>query len=221
MTVAPAPDRRRLYFRAAVGLACVAIVVVGLWMAAGLAGSHRSATSGDRLAQATVTASASCQGGGTQDSVRFTLDGVAHQARLDGCGQQRGEVVQVLVPSDVTADTVLEPTDSAPGDASGLSHRVAFLLLIVAAVVGGAFGYRFFRTRGDTGAEDVRRARQARRTQQEADMPDPDDDYHSDIRPVARDFDPEATGVDWFEDSAADLKPVEPPADLSQRADGH
>ena len=198
----------------------MAIVVVGLWMVAGLAGSHRSATSGDRLAQATVTASAACQGSGSQDAIRFTLDGATHQAKLDGCGHEHGEVVQVLVPAGFSDGAVLEPTDSAPGDASGLSHRVAFLLLIVAAVVGGAFGYRFFRTRGDTGADEVRRARRAR---QRSDLPEsePDHDYGSDVRSMSRDLDPDATGVDWFEDSATDLPSVAPPADLSRRAEGH
>lgn len=196
----------------------MAIVVVALWMVAGLAGSHRSATSGDRLAQATVTASAACQGPSSQDAIRFTLDRATHQAKLDGCGHQRGEVVQVLVPADFADGAVLEPTDSAPGDASGLSHRVAFLLLIVAAVVGGAFGYRFFRTRGDTGADEVRRARRSR---QRSDVPESEHGYRSDVRSMSRDLDPDATGVDWFEDSAADLPAVAPPADLSRRADGH
>jgi hypothetical protein len=195
-------------------------VVVALWMVAGLAGTHRSATSGDRPAQATVTASAPCQGADSQDSIRFTLDRVTHQAKLDGCGHQRGEVVQVLVPADFSDGVVLEPTDSAPGDASGLSHRVAFLLLIVAAVVGGAFGWRLFGMRVDTGAQDVRMARRSRQGPGQPAL-EPADDYHSDIRPVSRDLDPEATGVDWFEDSATDLSAVAPPADLSGRAEGH
>lgn len=239
MTVASAPDRRGLYVRSAVGLACVAVVVIGLWLAAGYAGAHGASTSTDTTTNATVTASASCQGSDTQDSVSFRLDGASHQAKLDGCGHQRGEVIAVLVPSDFTNDTALEPTDAAPGNSSGLSHRVAFVLLIIATVVGGAFAYRFRRTRRAEPArgapatsrkiKTVGRAAPAKAVsrstlnreameEQEQDR-EPDEDYHSDIRPVPRDLDPEATGVDWFEDSETGLPIVPPPADRSERAD--
>lgn len=211
VAVALGPDRRRLVIQTGVGLACVAVVVVGLWLAAGYAGSTTSPTSGDKLVQATITAGASCQGSDTQDSLSFAFAGRAHQGKLDGCGHQRGEHVSVLVPAGFTDGGLLEPAAAAPGDSSGLSHRVAFLLLIVATVVGGAFARRFCQTRGSHRPEP----------RQADDLPpDVDDsDYHSDIRPVARDDDPEATGVDWFEDSSAHLPPVPPPADVSQRAD--
>ena len=205
VAVALGPDRRRLVIQTSVGLACVAVVVIGLWLAAGYAGSKTSPTSGTTRAQATVTAGASCQGGDTHDSLSFSLAGRVHQAKLDGCGRQRGEHVTVLVPAGFADGGLVEPADAAPGDSSGLSHRVAFLLLIVATVAGGAFARRFARTR---------------RAEPERDdlPPDFDDsDYHSDIRPVVHD--PEATGVDWFEDSSAHLPPVPPPADVSQRAD--
>lgn len=196
------------------GLACVAIVVVGLWIVAGYAGSHNSATSGDRRTQATVTTTASCVGADTQDGISFTLDGSAHQAKLDGCGHQKGEAISVLVPAGFANGAVLEPSDAAPGDSSGVSHRVAFILLIVATVVGGLFGYRFFRTRGQRAEKPVRKPR----SRPTVDEPD-DEDYHSEIRPAARNHDPDATGVDWFEDSSAHMSPVPPPADLPERAD--
>lgn len=217
MTVAP-PDRRRLYFQGAAGLACVAAVVVGLWLAAGYAGSHKSATSGDTTVSAKITQTASCQGSDTHDSVSFRLGGTLHFAKLDGCGQQQGQVMQVLVPASFDGDTVLEPTDAAPGDSSGLSHRVAFVLLIVATVVGGAFAYRFRKSGGRGGAAAVPRDK-LKEHLAPAETPEPDEDYHSDIRPVPRELDPEATGVDWFEDSATDLPRIPPGADLSRRAD--
>jgi hypothetical protein len=229
VTVAPAPARRRLVIQAAVGLACVAIVVVLLWMVAGLAGSHESATSGDRQVQATVTATASCQGTDSEDAVTFKLDGRTHQAKLDGCGHQRGEVLGVLVPQQFGSDTALAQSDAAPGDSSGVSHRVAFILLIVATVIGGACGYRFFRTRGQGGdgqlppAKAVRFRRPRFGSKLGADRGGSDDDdmpdYHSGYHAPVRNHDPEATGVDWFEDSSTHMKPVPPPADLGQRTD--
>jgi hypothetical protein len=214
VTVALEPARRRLIVQAAVGLACVAIVVVGLWIVAGYAGSDTSSTSGDRQARATVTTTASCVGADTQDGVSFSLDGHSHQAKLDGCGHQKGESINVLVPAGFANGALLEPSDAAPGNSSGVSHRVAFILLIVATVVGGAFGYRFFRTRGQ------RSDRIAKKPKRPTVAVEPDEeDYHSEIRPSARDHDPEATGVDWFEDSSAHMSPVPPPADLPERAD--
>lgn len=254
---------------------CVAVVVAVLWMLAGYAGSHESATSGDRLVQATVKTSASCQGADTQDSLTFTMDGRSHQAKLDGCGHQPGEQVSVLVPPGAGDGVLVEPADAAPGNASGLSHRVAFLLMIVATAVGGGCGYQFFRIRdqatkatppgiGMTGrklggtklgggsklggnklgggkligsTKTVGRRSFGKRNEERRPLVEPvasrsgrfgplDDAERSDTsmpslpRPPAgrqRDAgdDPEATGVDWFEDSATDL----PRVDLGERAD--
>lgn len=197
--------------QAAVGVACVAVVIVGLWLVAGFAGSHTSATAAARQVEATVTKTASCQGGDTQDSVGYRLDGAGHTAKLDGCGHQQGERLTVLVSA---GSGVVEPADAAPGDASGLSHRVAFVLLIVATVVGGLFAHRFAHThRGEA------RSPAKKFTPEPPAAEQPDVDYHSDITPVPRELDPEATGVDWFEDSSAHLKPVPPPAEVSERAE--
>ena len=197
--------------QAAVGVVCVAVVVVGLWLVAGFAGSHEPATSGTHRVEATVTGTASCQGGDTRDSVTYRLAGARHSAKLDGCGHQKGEQLAVLV---APGNGVVEPAEAAPGDSSGLSHRVAFVLLIVATVVGGAFARRFARTRPGP----LRAAKQKFAPEPPGDE-EPDVDYHSDIRPVPRELDPEATGVDWFEDSSARLNPVPPPADVPERAE--
>src|SRR5437879_428701 len=131
----------------AVGLGCVAIVVVALWILAGYAGARGSTTAGDQQVRATVRASASCQGADNNDTVTFVLSGQTHQAKLNGCGHEAGEVLTVLVPAQFDASTVLAQADAAPGDSSGLSHRVAFLLLVLATAVGGACGYQIFRIR--------------------------------------------------------------------------
>src|SRR5205823_5489304 len=53
------PPTRRLLILAAIGLVCVGTVVLALWLLAGYAGSHESATAGYRTAQATVLKTAS------------------------------------------------------------------------------------------------------------------------------------------------------------------
>lgn len=212
--------------QAAAGLVCVAIVVVALWIVSGFAGSHVSPTSGYQQVQATVTRPAACQGTDENDSISFTVNGQVHLAKLDGCGYTKGERIGVLVPASFDGSTIMSMSDAAPGDSSGLSHRVAFLLLIVATLAGGACGYRMFRTRGmrPDGPSPARPMlklpfgrKQAQPSRQTGPEPEPDRDYHSEIRPVSRYADPEETGVDWFEDSSAHMTPVPPPPDLPRR----
>lgn len=247
MTAAQGPARRRLIL-AAVGLGCVAVVVIALWILSGYAGSHTSATSGDVLVHATVKAAASCQGQDNNDTISFTVDGVSHQAKLDGCGHQSGETMDVLVPPTFNGDSVLEPAEAAPGDASGLSHRVAFLLLVLATAVGGGCGYQIFRIRGGATGDKLRgrsikevgpvrfgrgstgprfgagvderpsgrltvdrsAARRPGRlaSRFRSGAADRDEVYPGETRPAAND--PDATGVDWFEDSSATMHPVDP-----------
>jgi len=249
VTVVQGPARRRLIL-AAVGLGCVAVVVIALWILSGYAGDHSSATSGDTRVRATVRTAASCQGTDNNDSISFAVDGVRHLAKLDGCGHQPGEVMDVLVPASFNGDTVLETADAAPGDSSGLSHRVAFLLLVLATAVGGACGYQIFRIRSGargglsgrsikeigpvrfraamnaatddrpSGRIVVDRGRRDRRDRPgrlaarfRSGSADRDEVYPGESRRPARD--PEATGVDWFEDSSATMHPV----DLGDRAE--
>ncbi|HVV20812.1 MAG TPA: hypothetical protein VHF06_15360 [Pseudonocardiaceae bacterium] len=228
MTVALKPAQRRLAIQAAAGLACVAIVIVALWVVSGFAGSHASPTSGYQQVQATVTKEASCQGADQNDSISFALGGQQHQAKLDGCGYTPGEKMSVLVPAGFNGSTVMPMSEAAPGNSSGLSHRVAFVLLIVATVVGGACGYRLFRLKDGSagGPAPVRPGLGSLFGRRPAPVrpvggpePEPDHDYHSDIRPVPRNIDPEATGVDWFEDSSAHMSPVPPPPDVQRRGD--
>jgi hypothetical protein len=225
VTVALKPAQRRLAIQAAAGLACVAIVVVALWIVSGFAGSHASPTSGYQQVQATVTKPAACQGSDENDSISFSLNGQTHLAKLDGCGYSKGEKIGVLVPASFDSTTIMPMSAAAPGDSSGLSHRVAFLLLIVATIVGGVCGYQLFRTRGQRPGDPPparpvfrlpfgRKPVAAREPEPELDR-----DYHSDIRPVRRAPDPEVTGVDWFEDSSTHMTPVPPPPDLPRRPD--
>lgn len=189
----------------------MAVVGFALWLVAGFAGDRTSAGPVDQHVQATVTATASCQGTDTEDAITVHVDGRNQQAKLDGCGHQKGEAVQVLVPAGFTSGALLEPTAAAPTATSGKAHQVAFLLLLVATAIGGVLGYRFFHTRGTAPVRESRRPVD--------DDDEPLGDYHSDIRPMGRDHDPDETGVDWFEDSATGLDPVPPPADVQERAD--
>lgn len=235
MTPAQGPARRRLIL-AAVGLACVAIVVVALWILSGYAGSHQSAMSGYTQVTATVRTSASCQGNDTNDTISFRVDGAAHLAKLDGCGHQPGDTMDVLVPASFTGSTVLEVAEAVPGDPSGLSHRIAFLLLVLATAVGGACGYQIFRIRNGGGPSRrsikvigpmrFERPGQPRlsaladehpsgRIRMERREPGrmagqfrPGTGERAEVYPGENVGD---RGVDWFEDSSATMRPVARP----------
>jgi hypothetical protein len=138
VTVTDTPVRRLLVY-VAVGVAATGLLVVGLWLLSGIAVSTFASANSAARVTATVVTSASCQGINDHDTVSFSFGGAAHQAKLDGCGRQPGETLAVLVPANLSSATLVEPAATAPGDSSGLLHRVSFLLLIVSAAVGGTY----------------------------------------------------------------------------------
>jgi hypothetical protein len=195
VTVVRGPDRRTLIV-AGVWVACACLVVVALWVLSGFATTHQP-TASTRKVVATVRTAMPCQDASGNalgpESVTFTLDGLVRQAKVDACGHQPGDPVDVLAPASFTQDTVLALAGAQPGDASGLSHRVAFLLLVVATSVGGASGYLIFRGRRATPAgAKADTAPEATPT-----TAPPTDE----------------TGTNWFIDSSAGL-----PFDLGERA---
>jgi hypothetical protein len=138
------PDRQTL-IRASV--AVVGIVAAGfvLWVIAGFAGSSSTGTAGYQTVNAKVTSSASCAAANANDAVSFTLSGQKHTGLLSGCGNAVGTAVDILVPGDFADGGTVNLASAAPGDASGLSRRVSFLMLLVSAAVGGASAYYFAR----------------------------------------------------------------------------
>jgi len=187
---------RRLAVQLTAGVLFIAAVVVILWFLSGFASARFALPGTTQRVTATVLKSASCQGQDANDTVSFTVGGVAHQAKLDACGHQQGERVQVLLPVDATtlaASTVVEPADAAPGDSAGLSHRVAFLLLVVSAAVGGSYSYFVYRRPGDRGApRSPGRARRLAGSPAGAFESEPADDPG------------QPAEVNWFDDSSAD-----------------
>jgi hypothetical protein len=142
------PNRRNLTVAGA-WIVCAGLLVVALWVLSGYTVKHDSATAGTQRVTATVRGGQPCAATGRAlpEDVTFTFDGINRDAEVDACGNQQGDLVDVLVPTVFTPNTVLALADAPPGDASGLSHRVSFLLLVIATAVGGASGYLIFRGR--------------------------------------------------------------------------
>ncbi|HEY4460268.1 MAG TPA: hypothetical protein VGN81_38520 [Pseudonocardiaceae bacterium] len=185
MTVAKPPLKQALPY-AAGGLVVIAVAVFALWLLSGLTGMRPAADTGTS-AQATVTKTASCSAATPNDTLTAQVAGKPVNLLLNGCGNSVGTKLTVLVPSGATANTVVNPSSAAPGTASGLSHRVAFLLLVVAAVAGGGFGYLLYRHRAVPSMDAARPVAKIE--------PLVESELSSPVANV------ETTGTNWFEDS--------------------
>lgn len=174
----------------------IAIAVFALWLLSGLTGMRPSTATGTS-AQATVTKSASCSAGTPNDAITAQVDGKPMNLLLNGCGNSVGTKITVFVPSGATENTVVTPSSATPGTAVGLSHRVAFLLLVVAAATGGGFGYLLYRHRPEPSTDAVRPLSKIDPLVEEEPS-----------SPIANGAE---TGTNWFEDSAV-REPLDRPA---------
>jgi hypothetical protein len=199
------PDRRQ-FTRAAVAVVGIGAAGFGLWLLAGFAGPNLGANTSYQQVQATVTSTASCASANASDTVSFTLGGRRHTGGLSGCGNPTGSTVAVLVPAGFADGGTVNLAAAAPGNAAGLSQRVSFLLLLLAAAVGGATAYFFARHPGPG------KPRRARATGAEPGVETAGDVDPAPLGPpeISQDLPAveltEAHEIDWFEDSSTDLR---------------
>lgn len=218
VTVAKTPLRQSLPYAIA-GLVVIGIAVYLLWLLSGLSGL-RGSTVVDTSAQATVSASVSCQSAQPNDGVTAAVNGQQMRLKLNGCGNSVGTKLTVLVPAGASDGTLVDATSAAPGTAAGLSHRVAFLLLVVSAAAGGGFGFLLYRHRTEPAADGTRPATDV------ADKPAKKNRWggrhtgtqpklgvteEEDSSPVANE---DLTGTNWFTDSG-----INPALDPEQAVD--
>ena len=197
------PDQRALT-RTAVAVVGIGAAGFALWLLAGFAGPNLGANDGYQQAQATVVTTASCASANANDTVSFTLGGQQHRGLLSGCGNPTGTTMSVLVPSGFSDGGTVNPASTAPGNSAGLSQRVSFLLLVVAAAIGGASAYFFSRHPGA-----VRRPKKIEQVEHQprvetigGDDP-PSGSLSGDMPPLEM---TEAHQIDWIEDSSTDLR---------------
>ncbi|XVS65389.1 hypothetical protein ACQPYE_04790 [Actinosynnema sp. CA-299493] len=114
-----------------VGLVAVAAAVASWW--------PRTSTQLQR-APATVVAPASCGDAQAYDRVELTIGDRTHTARLDGCGHQQDEVVEVVVPADTGGEFTVQAAASTPGGVP-FDVRLTTLLLCLSGLAGGLYAY--------------------------------------------------------------------------------
>ncbi|WP_367132095.1 hypothetical protein [Saccharothrix sp. HUAS TT1] len=144
MAVPRSPVRRALVLLV-VGLAAVAAAVALWW--------PRTSADVQRVA-ATVVAPASCGGADAYDRVELTIGDRVHTAKLDGCGHQPDEVVDVVVPAETDGEFTVQAAASAPVG-TPFGTRLAFLLVCLSGLAGGLYAYLLIRRSQATSAADA------------------------------------------------------------------
>ncbi|MFC6093626.1 hypothetical protein [Saccharothrix lopnurensis] len=128
------------------------LLVTGLvGIAAAIALWWPGAPAGTRPASATVVEPASCGSADAYDRVEFELDGEVRTARLDGCGHQENEVVDIVLPADTGGEFTVQAAASAPAGMP-LEIRLAATLLCLSGLAGGLYAHLLTRRSQPTAA---------------------------------------------------------------------
>ncbi|WP_433268759.1 hypothetical protein ACQPZF_05050 [Actinosynnema sp. CS-041913] len=129
-----------------IGLAGVA-AAVAIWWPGGSSAEVR------RVA-ATVVTPASCGGADAYDRVELKIGDQTRTARLDGCGHQANEVVDVVVPADTSGDFMVQVADSAPANMP-FGTRLAAMLVCLSGLAGGLYAHLLGRQTQATASADA------------------------------------------------------------------
>lgn len=125
-----------------VGLAAVAAAVALWW--------PRTSAEVQRVS-ATVVTPASCGDADAYDRVELAIGDRTHTARLDGCGHQSNEVVEVIVPADTSGEFTVQAAASAPAGMP-FATRLTMLLMCLSGLAGGLYAYLLTRRSQPTAA---------------------------------------------------------------------
>ncbi|GAA1306892.1 hypothetical protein GCM10009634_69550 [Saccharothrix xinjiangensis] len=104
-----------------------------------------------RLASATVVEPASCGVVDAYDRVEVEIGDEVRTAKLDGCGHQEDEVVEVVLPADTNGEFTVQAAASAPAGPP-LETRLAATLLCLSGLAGGLYAYLLTRRSQPTAA---------------------------------------------------------------------
>lgn len=120
-------------------LAGIAIVVIVWWAGPGMFGSLSS--SGGTSAEATVTVPAACSAANPMETVQFQSGGQQRTGSLDACGHDKGDRVDVTVPSAAGGGQVnVHLADVVQGH-SDLRRPIGLALLALSCLSGGAYAF--------------------------------------------------------------------------------
>ncbi|MFE9743328.1 hypothetical protein ACFYOT_00325 [Saccharothrix saharensis] len=144
MAVPRSPVRWALVLLVA-GLLAVAAAVASWW--------PRTSTEVQRTT-ATVVEPASCGDADAYDRVELTVGDRKHTVKLDGCGHQRDEVVEVVVPTDTDGEFTVQAAASAPAGMP-FEVRLTTLLMCLSGLAGGLYAYLLTRRSQPTSSAEA------------------------------------------------------------------
>ena len=120
-----------------IGLVGIGAAAVALWPTFGLRSTADTAAT---RTKATVVRTAQCGGANARDTVEVTINGQRRQLPLNGCGQARDTVLDVVVSSDDNGQVTVQPAQAAQVG-SNRDGRLAAVLLALSALAGALYAY--------------------------------------------------------------------------------
>jgi hypothetical protein len=134
---------------AGLGLLLLSVAIAALVSALGLFGFASSADDAGTRVSAKVAAGAPCNRPNARETVTFKRAGEDQQVRFDGCGHEKGEPVDILIPpGPVVESMVVQSAGTAVTTTPG--EGLAFVLLVGGGLAGA--GYAFLIRRGPRNA---------------------------------------------------------------------
>ncbi|KAA9155036.1 hypothetical protein FPZ12_030715 [Amycolatopsis acidicola] len=117
----------------------IVVVVVVWWAGPGALGGTEAPQG--TVTPATVSVPADCANSGAKETVEFEFGSQNHTGSLDACGHDKGDKVDILVPTGIgsgTADVHL--ADVNVGD-SPLRRPVGLVLLALSCISGAVYAF--------------------------------------------------------------------------------
>jgi hypothetical protein len=127
------------------GLVVLSVALAVLVSALGLFGFGSAAGDTGTRVSARVTTEAPCNRPSTFEIVSFKLQGQDREARLDGCGHAKGEIVDVLLPPGPVVDSMVVQSAGTAVDTSGPGEGLRIVLLVVSGLAGAVYAFLVIR----------------------------------------------------------------------------
>jgi hypothetical protein len=113
--------------------------------ALGLFGFSSAAGDTGTRVSARVTNDSPCDRLATFEIVTFRLEGQEREARLDGCGHARGEIVDILLPPGPVVDSMVVQSAGSAVDTSGPGEGLRLVLLVASGLAGAVYAFLVWR----------------------------------------------------------------------------
>lgn len=121
----------------AAGVGFVVVLVASLFGPGLFAGDEEP----ERVVAASVTEPAPCTAAGAKETVTFTDGGAKKTAVLPACGHEKGEKLEVAVPTEPEPGTLTVRSAETEAGYSSVRRSIGLLLMALACVGGGLYAY--------------------------------------------------------------------------------